>query len=97
MEKIINTQSKDKKENHYSENIILNNRTHLHIDGIIEIISTSETGLLMKLKDTSLTVSGTDIHISKLDIDSGVLEADGNFLNFKYGNKSGNIFKRIFK
>ena len=97
MEKIIKTTSSDKKESLYAENIILNNRTNLHIDGILEVISTSETGLLMKLKDSTLSITGTEIHIAKLDIDSGILEATGRFLSFEYGSKHTNIFKRLFK
>lgn len=96
MEKIINTTSKDKPDVIYHENIILNNRKNLHIDGVVEIISTSENSLYMKLKDTFLSVSGENIHITKLDVSTGIIEADGKFLNFKYG-KTGNILKRIFK
>lgn len=96
MEKIVNTLTKEKKKITYNENIILTNRKNLHIDGIVEIISTSENGLCMKLKDTILNILGENIHITKLDVTTGILEADGNFLNIKYG-KSANIFKRLFK
>lgn len=97
MEKIINiSTTKEKKETHYNENITLTNRTNLHIDGITEIISTAENGLCMKINDTILSIVGENIHITKLDISTGILEADGNFNNIKYG-KNSNIFKRIFK
>lgn len=88
----------DKKEltNKYNENIILSNRKNLQIDGIIEVISTSDTFLNLKLKDTNLSISGENIHICKLDVNSGTLEAEGYFSLFKYG-KSINIFKRVFK
>jgi sporulation protein YabP len=96
MEKTINTLSKDKKEITYNENITLANRRSLHIDGIIEIISTSENNLNMKMKDTFLNIIGENIHITKLDISTGILEAEGNFINIKYG-KNSNILKRFFK
>lgn len=96
MEKTINSMSKENKDIISNESLILNNRKQLHIDGIIEIISTSENSLCMKLKNTILNINGENIHITKLDITTGILEADGNFTNIKYGNPS-NIFKRIFK
>lgn len=92
MEKTINTL----KENNYNEKIILNNRKTIHIEGIVEIVSTSDKLLTMKLKDTTLSIDGENIHITILDINAGILEADGNFNNIKYG-KSNNILKRIFK
>ena len=96
MEKIANTLNKDKKDVNLNESITLNNRKDLKIEGIVEIISTAENGLCMKLKDTNLTITGENIHITKLDIATGILEASGNFFLIKYG-KTGNILKRIFK
>lgn len=96
MEKTINILSKEKKETVYNENISLTNRKNIHIDGIIEIISTAENNLNVKLKDTFLHIAGDNIHITKLDVATGILEAEGDFLNIKY-SKTANIFKRLFK
>lgn len=84
----------DKIKTH--ENLSLTNRTLLKLDGINEIISSSETQTQIKLKDCIMSISGNNLHITKLDIDSGNAEISGNFTCIKYGN-SGNIFKRIFK
>ena len=78
------------------ENLQLKDRKILIFDGIVEIISTNETSILAKLKDTNITISGTGIHITKLDIEKGILEAEGLFESIKYG-KNANIFKRFFK
>ena len=94
MEKTINN---DKKENKsYNENLTLVGRKNIHIEGIVEIISSSDSNIIIKLKDEVLVISGENIHISKLDVNTGILEAEGNFNNIKYG-KSHNIFKRVFK
>lgn len=79
-----------------NENLNLINRKTLNIEGIVEIIASNDNNITLKLKDTILTIYGSNINITKLDINSGILQADGNFDSFKYG-KSGNIFKRIFK
>lgn len=92
MEKTINQD----KQIINSESLILSNRKTLKLEGIIEVISTSETNLNLKLKETSLQINGENINILKLDVSSGSMEAEGKFNSIKYGN-SGNIFKRIFK
>ena len=91
MEKVSNN-SNDIK----NESISLLNRKHLNLSGISEILSSSDTNITLKLKDTTLNIVGNDINILKLDIESGTLEAEGKFEKFTYG-KETNIFKRIFK
>ena len=93
MEKII-TQSTESKS--YNENLFLKDRKNITLDGIIEIISYSDTSICAKIKDNHLIISGTNITITKLDIEKGVLEANGLFESIKYGKKI-NIFKRFFK
>lgn len=90
MEKVVNL------SNSVNENLCLGNRKSLNLEGIVEILASSENNLIVKLKDTTLYISGTGINIQKLDINSGILQAEGSFDCIKYG-KSGNIFKRLFK
>jgi len=84
------------ENNNINENLCLTNRKNLKIDGIVEIISSSENLLNIKLKDTFLVVNGQNMHICKLDITSGLLEVEGLIESIKYG-KTMNLFKRIFK
>lgn len=91
MEKIVN-----QEKTTTSDAISLINRKNLKLEGIVEIISTSETNLILKLKDTTLCISGENINIQKIDVNTGILEAEGKFTSIKYC-KSGNFFKRIFK
>ena len=79
-----------------NENLTLTNRKLLKLEGIVEINSSSETLLSAKLKDTTLTITGQNIHITRLDITLGQLDIEGNIECIKYG-KSTNIFKRLFK
>jgi len=88
MEKTTNTQT--------NNNLILKNRKYITLDGINQIISSNENNIFAKLKDTSIYITGNQIHITRLDIEQGILEAEGIFDSIKYG-KSTNIFKRIFK
>ncbi len=79
-----------------NENLNLTNRKTLKLEGIIEINSSSETLLSVKLKDTTLTITGQNMHITRLDVNLGILDIEGNIECIKYG-KNANIFKRIFK
>ena len=89
MEKTINN-------NISNENLNLVNRKNITLEGIVEVIASSENNIYLKLKDTTLTITGNNINIKKLDVSSGILQAEGTFDSIKFG-KSGNIFKRIFK
>lgn len=84
------------EKNKNNESLTINNRKTLKLEGIIEINSSSETLISVKLKDTSLTITGQELHITRLDITLGILEADGIVDSIKYG-KQANIFKRFFK
>lgn len=92
MEKNLSTENKSLKQ----EFLTLDNRKNIKISGIKEVLSTSDTSLILKLSDTIMNISGDKISINKLDVDLGILEADGNINSIKYG-KSDNIFKRLFK
>ena len=78
------------------ESIELTNRKTLKMEGIIEVNSSSETLLSAKLKDTTITISGQNLKITRLDVNLGLLDIEGNIDSIKYG-KSGSIFKRLFK
>lgn len=78
------------------EALSLTNRKMLKLEGIAEIISSSETCMLIKMRDTNLTITGQNMHITRLDVNLGILDVDGNIDCIKYG-KSANFFKRIFK
>lgn len=92
MEKIVNQE----KNNFVNEFLSITNRKNLKLEGITEVLSSSDTNLNLKLKDTTLLILGENINITKFDISTGIIEAEGKFNCIKYG-KNGNIFKRLFK
>ena len=78
------------------ENLELINRKTLKIEGIVEVNSSSENLLSAKLKDTTITITGQNLKITRLDVNLGHLDIEGDIDCIKYG-KTANIFKRIFK
>ena len=79
--------------------LTLTNRKKITLTNVNEIISSNETNIFLKVAQAKAQISGNSINITKLDIASGLLEAEGNFNCIKYDNKLGsrNIFKRLFK
>ena len=95
MEKILKTNNQT--PTNINQNLILNNRNHLKIDAIKEIIRSNDSELLLKMNNNEkITILGNNINITKLDVESGVIEANGLFNSIQYNSKP-NLFKRIFK
>ncbi len=88
---------KTQKNNISTSKLILENQNKITVTGIIEILSSNDNTLFAKLNKGNIYIYGNGIHITKLDIEQGLLEAEGNFNQIKYNNKSDNIFKRIFR
>ena len=81
-----------------TNNIILNNRSNIALTGISEVISTNAKQLLLNTNNTKLTITGNNINITKLVIETGELEATGSFDSITYsGNTKKTILNRIFK
>lgn len=79
-----------------NESLTLYSRQDLKLEGVVEVLSSSDSEINVKLCDTTLQILGTNINITKLDVTSGNLDATGEFSKINYG-KSTNIFKRLFK
>lgn len=78
--------------------LTLTNRKKLTLTNVSEIISSNETTIILKVSQNKTLITGKNINITKLDVDSGLLEAEGLFNSIKYDNKSNeSIIKRLFK
>lgn len=75
--------------------IIIDNRNKVSLSGITKMLSSNESSISMLVKNTKLVISGKDLHIEKLDVENGMLEASGTIDSVKYG--ADGFIKRIFK
>lgn len=92
---------KNQKE-HQKCNIILEDRSRLSISGVEDVDTFDESNFIAITSAGALVVKGADLHISKLNVDTGELVVDGEIdscvFNNSYGGKSGgSILSRIFK
>ena len=84
-----------KKSETTNSRVVLDNRNRISVTGVTRVDSTNESGIILTIKDTKMTILGSDLHVSRLSIEEGVIEATGTINSIKYGG--GNALKRIFK
>lgn len=75
------------------------NQTNLSVTGIKKAIVVSETALALELENKTLQITGKNMEVKKLDVETGILEVVGVIDTIKYvGQKEKlSLFKRIFK
>lgn len=83
-------------------NIIIDNRQHIKVSGVLDIDTFDEASFIAITTEGALVVKGDDLHISKLNVDTGELCVDGLIdsclFNNSYAGKSGGSFiSRLFK
>lgn len=78
--------------------LTISNGNNLYLSGVEKVISSTPTCLQVVFGSQTLEILGTDISASKIDVESGVLEATGNFSGIKFqgAKQKQNIFKKIF-
>lgn len=82
-----------------SNKIILDNRKKVTITGVEKALSSNDECIILQVSGTKLFVTGHNLHINKLDVEAGEVQAEGDFDSFKFGDvkAKGNFLKRIFK
>lgn len=83
-------------------NIILEDRSRISVSGVEDVDTFDESNFIALTSAGALVVKGADLHISKLNVDTGELVVDGEIdscvFNNGYGGKSGGgLLARIFK
>ena len=87
-----NTQNHD----NITSKVTLDNRNRFVVTGVTKAISANENNTSLLVGKTTMYITGSMLHVSKLDISTGVLEGDGWVDSIRY-NKSGNVFRKIFR
>lgn len=79
--------------------IIVNNLNSINLTGVTKVFSATESLISLKLADTDILIEGEKLHVIKLDVESGIVDVEGQIFKIKQekNKQSKNIFKRIFK
>lgn len=91
-------QENDKFKTH---DIILKNRKNLSITGVLDVDNFDEETVTTYTDQGELTVKGENLHISKINLDTGDISLDGTITALIYSdnmklNKQG-FLARLFK
>lgn len=79
--------------------VTIENRERISVTGIVRIDSFDESEVCARAENSLVSIFGQGLHISRLDLDNGVLIVDGFITGVEYSdeeNKSG-FFGRLFK
>lgn len=86
----------NQKNTVFNHNLIMNNREKLSMSGIKKVISINTENINCQLSQTSIAITGKDLHIEKLDVDTGNIEIVGQINCIKYQVQKQGLIKRIF-
>ncbi len=81
----------------------INNREDIKMGGIIDVLSFDEELIICQSDIGILVLKGQNLHVSKLDLDNGVLELTGYVTGLQYEEDhilrkdKPSIFSKIFK
>ena len=80
-------------------NLTLEEKKYMKITGVKDVDSFNEEMIVALLDDSEITIRGNNLHISKLSVDSGELEIDGEITSFAYTDSapSGGFLKKLLR
>lgn len=91
----------EKKSIKMPHSLILQDRGVLSVSGVADVDSFDEQTVVLFTDLGELTVKGTDLHINKLNVDTGELAIEGEITSMIYSEEkaaSGNgFFSKLFK
>lgn len=81
-------------------NLILKDRGELSVTGVTDVDSFDESMVIAYTDYGELTISGSELHISSLNVDTGELSVDGKITSLSYLEqtpKSQGFFSKVFR
>ena len=64
--------------------VLLENRSRLSLNGVLEIKSFQESAAEFDTRQGTLQITGENMHMERLDLDTGEVELKGNFISLYY-------------
>jgi sporulation protein YabP len=89
------------EERRKKHSITLEDRSHLCVSGVLEVISFDEEGIVMETECGMFVLKGAGLHIGKLDLDIGEIIIQGMIDSMDYSDDSpmqkGSILGKLFR
>ena len=90
----------EKKNVKLMHNLILKERKSLNVSGVLDVDSFDDSTVVAYTDMGELTVKGRDLHVSKINLDSGDLVLDGEISLLEYTDNNQvekGFFSRLFR
>lgn len=89
----------DKKVVPMPHQLLLEDRERLTISGVSDVDSFDETTIVVYTDLGELTIKGDNLHISRLNVETGDLKVEGTIAALTYAEPAvkGGFFGRLFK
>ena len=89
----------EKYDNNTLQNIIIENRTKIHIQGVKEVLSFDDETVYLNSSLGKITVKGENMRIASFNTETGDLLAEGKIHAAVYmgDKKNGGFISRILK
>ncbi len=90
--------NKEIVKKHENTKLVLNNRSDMNLSGVNKVYSATENCVSLVLGTDDVLIEGNGLHVTKLDIDTGIVNVEGTVNSIKFGKSknSKNFLKRIF-
>ena len=92
--------AEEKKMLKMQHNIIMESRRSLTITGVMDIDSFDEQTVSVFTDQGELTIKGANLHINKIDVDSGDLVMEGEVDSLTYSENQpqrGGLLAKLFR
>ncbi|MEE1351509.1 MAG: YabP/YqfC family sporulation protein [Clostridia bacterium] len=79
--------------------ITLSNRAEMTLSGVCEVMSFSDTSVMLKTCCGDLLIRGNSLNIGRLNTETGELYISGTitFMRYDKSKKKGGVFEGLFK
>lgn len=97
---IENERNNAQKNIYKNNNVEIIDRKSITLTGVEKVKNINENIFVGKVAGCNLTIQGQNMELTKLDLDSGVVEISGLIIALKYlggGTQGKSFFKRLFK
>jgi len=92
--------AEEKKLIKMQHNLIMENRKTLTVTGVMDIDSFDEQSVIVFTEQGELTIRGENLHINKIDVDTGEMLMEGDIDSLGYSDaqpQKGGLFARLFR
>ena len=96
----------EEKRNRKTHNVVLYNRKQMTVSGVIRVDNFNDSVIVLITEVGQMTVEGLNLHISKLSLETGDMNIDGDITGLFYtedtsgsgsGGKSSKFLSKLFK